>query len=66
MDFAYNFIIQNGGIDTEEDYKYNAVQGQCNVNKEDRHVVSIDSYQDVPPQDESSLEKVRYVWLSSC
>lgn len=58
MDFAYYFIIQNGGIDTEKDYKYNAIQGQCNVNKEDRHVVSIDSYQDVPPQDEASLEKV--------
>lgn len=22
MDFAFSFIIQNGGIDTEEDYKY--------------------------------------------
>ena len=58
MDFAYYFIIQNGGIDTEKDYAYTAVQGQCNVNKENRHVVTIDSYEDVPPQDEASLEKV--------
>ena len=61
MDFAYYFIIQNGGIDTEKDYAYNAVQGQCNINKEDRHVVTIDSYEDVPPQDEGALEKASYL-----
>lgn len=22
MDYAYDFVIQNGGIDTEKDYKY--------------------------------------------
>lgn len=58
MDFAYSFIIQNGGIDTEKDYKYHALKGQCNVNKENRHVVTIDGYEDVPPNDEIALAKV--------
>lgn len=58
MDFAYTFIMQNGGIDTEKDYKYKALQGQCNVGKENRHVVTIDGYEDVPPMDEDALAKV--------
>lgn len=58
MDFAYNYIIQNGGIDTEKDYKYKGVDGTCNVGKENRHVVTIDGYEDVPPMDEASLAKV--------
>lgn len=58
MDFAFSFIIRNGGLDTEKDYKYKAQDGVCNVNKEKRHVVTIDSYEDVPPNDESALKKV--------
>ena len=59
MDFAFDFIIQNGGLDSERDYKYKAQQGTCNLNKEKRHVVTIDGYEDVPPNDEKSLEKAR-------
>ena len=58
MDFAFSFIIRNGGLDTEKDYKYKAADGTCNINKEKRHVVTIDSYEDVPPNDESALKKV--------
>ena len=29
MDYAFDFIIENGGIDTEEDYPYKAVDGVC-------------------------------------
>ncbi|KAK9843554.1 hypothetical protein WJX81_008640 [Elliptochloris bilobata] len=57
MDFAFDFIIQNGGLDTERDYKYKAQQGSCNLNKEKRHMVTIDDYEDVPPNDEKALEK---------
>ena len=57
MDFAFSFIIRNGGLDTEKDYRYKAQDGVCNVNKEKKHVVTIDSYEDVPPNDESALKK---------
>ena len=59
MDFAFGFIMQNGGIDTERDYRYLALEEACNAKKEHRHIVTIDGYQDVPPNDEKSLLKVR-------
>ena len=31
MDFAFNFIIENGGIDTEKDYPYDALEETCQV-----------------------------------
>lgn len=46
MDHAFEWVVQNGGIDTEEDYKYHAAQGNCNAAREHRHVVTIDSYAD--------------------
>ena len=57
MDFAFEFIISNGGIDTEADYPYTAAEGECQDNKLGRHVVTIDDYQDVPPNDEAALMK---------
>jgi len=29
MDYAFQFIINNGGIDSEEDYPYKGVDGSC-------------------------------------
>ncbi|KAK9026594.1 hypothetical protein V6N11_039429 [Hibiscus sabdariffa] len=29
MDYAFEFIINNGGIDTEEDYPYTGSDGKC-------------------------------------
>jgi KDEL-tailed cysteine endopeptidase len=46
MDHAFAWVIENRGIDTEEDYKYHARQGECNVARENRHVVTIDAYHD--------------------
>lgn len=33
MDYAFKFIIKNGGIDTEEDYPYKATDGSCDPNR---------------------------------
>ncbi|KAJ3698943.1 hypothetical protein LUZ61_002648 [Rhynchospora tenuis] len=57
MDYAFEFIIKNGGIDTESDYPYTAKDGKCNTAKENKKVVSIDSYEDVTPNSESALKK---------
>lgn len=42
MDYAFEFIIENGGIDSEDDYKYLAEDEQCDTDKEGRKVVTID------------------------
>ncbi|XP_021759886.1 ervatamin-B-like [Chenopodium quinoa] len=57
MDYAYQFVIDNHGIDTEKDYPYQAKQKSCNRNKLARHVVTIDGYADVPPNNEKELQK---------
>ncbi|KAK4477020.1 hypothetical protein RD792_016222 [Penstemon davidsonii] len=57
MDYAFNFIINNGGIDTEEDYPYRATDGTCDQYRKNAKVVSIDNYEDVPEDDEQSLKK---------
>lgn len=31
MDYAFDFIIKNGGLDTEKDYPYKGFDGECNL-----------------------------------
>ncbi|GAB4839428.1 hypothetical protein Ancab_028950 [Ancistrocladus abbreviatus] len=57
MDYVYQFVEENHGIDTEEDYPYQGTQSRCNKNKLKRHVVTIDGYVDVPPNNEKELLK---------
>ncbi|WVZ87624.1 hypothetical protein U9M48_034233 [Paspalum notatum var. saurae] len=57
MDDAFAFIVRNGGIDTDEDYPYTARDGKCDLAKRSRRVVSIDGFEDVPRNDEKSLQK---------
>ncbi|XP_052194072.1 cysteine proteinase mucunain-like [Diospyros lotus] len=57
MDYGFQFIINNGGIDTEEDYPYRANDGVCDQIRKNAQVVSIDGYEDVPENDENSLKK---------
>ncbi|KAJ0025514.1 hypothetical protein Pint_08729 [Pistacia integerrima] len=57
MDYAFEFIINNGGIDTEEDYPYMAVDGRCDTYRKNAKVVTIDNYEDVPENDEKALQK---------
>jgi hypothetical protein len=33
MDDAFDFIIKNGGVDTEDDYPYKALDGRCDINR---------------------------------
>lgn len=33
MDYAFEFIIKNGGIDSDEDYPYTGVNSTCDTNK---------------------------------
>ncbi|KAL0684601.1 hypothetical protein Bca4012_051449 [Brassica carinata] len=57
MDYAFEFIIKNGGIDTEEDYPYKAADGRCDQNRKNAKVVKIDGYEDVPENNEAALKK---------
>lgn len=57
MDSAFDFIISNGGVDTEKDYPYKGVDGVCDTNKKNSHVVSIDDFEDVPESNEEALLK---------
>jgi hypothetical protein len=57
LDIAFEFIVENGGIDAEEDYPYTGKEGRCDLAKKGRKVVSIDGFEDVPAEDELSLKK---------
>lgn len=55
MDYAYNWVLKNHGIDTEEDYPYRSAERSCIKNKLNNRVVTIDGYTDVPPLNEKLL-----------
>ncbi|KAK9667130.1 hypothetical protein RND81_14G235100 [Saponaria officinalis] len=57
MDYAFQFIIDNGGIDTDNDYPYKAKDGVCDQLRENAKVVTIDGFEDVPENDEKALQK---------
>ncbi|KAJ8545438.1 hypothetical protein K7X08_018021 [Anisodus acutangulus] len=56
MDPAFEWVINNGGIDSAADYPYTSYsRGYCNYNKVNRKVVTIDGYQDVPHEETALL-----------
>lgn len=57
MVYAFEFIVNNGGIDSEKHYPYKGRQGQCDTNKRNTHIVTIDGYEEIPSNDESALLK---------
>ncbi|KAL5713737.1 Cysteine protease xcp1 [Ranunculus cassubicifolius] len=57
MDYAFQFIMANGGLHQEDDYPYLMEEGTCEQKKEESQVVSITGYEDVPRNDETSLIK---------
>ncbi|CAO2151973.1 unnamed protein product [Urochloa humidicola] len=52
MDNAFQYMINNGGITTEDAYPYTAAQGMC---QSTQPMVTISGYQDVPSNDEGAL-----------
>ena len=83
MDYVFEFIIKNVGIDREDDYPYTETDRQCDTAKVKpsfcicfptiffwnfldfsdlsfqlkAHVVTIDSYENVPAKSEKALQK---------
>lgn len=54
MDYAFEWVISNGGIDTESDYPYTGVDDTCKISKEKAKAVTIDGYTDIA-EEESAL-----------
>ncbi|PSS17266.1 Actinidain like [Actinidia chinensis var. chinensis] len=57
MTDAFEFIINNGGINTEKNYPYNAKDGECNLYKKNQRYVTIDDYEEVPSNYEQAMQK---------
>ncbi|KAG8384343.1 hypothetical protein BUALT_Bualt04G0108300 [Buddleja alternifolia] len=56
MDYAFQFIVSNGGMDTDHDYPYRGINRKCEPSRKNAKVVSIDGYEDVP-DDEKALQR---------
>ncbi|KAL2328063.1 hypothetical protein Fmac_021490 [Flemingia macrophylla] len=57
MDGAFEFIIQNHGLNTEASYPYKGVDGKCNAKEEAIHAATITGYEDIPVNNETALQK---------
>ncbi len=57
MDYAYEWIISNGGLDTEEDYPYSAADASCDAVKKRSAAVRVTSFEDVPPNNEAAIKQ---------
>merc|ERR1712158_87043 len=55
MDFAFKYIKENGGIDTEESYPYEGMDDTCRYHREDRGATDI-GFVDIPQGDEEALK----------
>ncbi|KAM3222209.1 ervatamin-B [Capsicum annuum] len=53
MNNAFAFIIENGGITTQENYPYIGKEQSCNTRKLKQHAVTISGYEKIAPNEES-------------
>lgn len=53
MDNAFEYIIQNHGISSEQDYPYKAMDGTCEANQKNSAAATITGYEDVPSNEEA-------------
>merc|ERR1740129_397863 len=53
MDFAFKYIKENGGIDTEESYPYEGMDDTCRYHREDRGATDI-GFVDIPQGDDEA------------
>ncbi|XP_028827474.1 cathepsin L1-like isoform X2 [Denticeps clupeoides] len=56
MDYAFQYIVANKGIDTEDSYPYEATDGQCRF-KADSVGATCSGYVDVTSGDEAALQE---------
>ncbi|XP_021288317.1 zingipain-1-like [Herrania umbratica] len=54
---AFQYIMQTGGLTTEDNYPYQATQGTCDKEKEASHVADISNFARVPANSEEELLK---------
>lgn len=45
MDYAFEFIIKNGGMDTEDDYPYSGLDGKCDLSRVSFNFLNYISFQ---------------------
>jgi len=55
MGAAFNYIIANGGINSNDDYNYTQISIPCDTYEEKRVVAKIEKYARVPARNESQL-----------
>ncbi|CAL9030313.1 unnamed protein product [Prunus brigantina] len=48
---AFDYVIRNGGLNSEANYGYVAKQGTCDSSKTDQHLGQITGYKKVPPNE---------------
>ncbi|CAL5049816.1 unnamed protein product [Urochloa decumbens] len=57
MQNAFQFVINNGGIDTEADYPFIGTDATCDANRVNEKVVTIDNFVDVATNNETALQE---------
>ncbi|KAL4579151.1 hypothetical protein LXL04_015288 [Taraxacum kok-saghyz] len=57
MDYAFSFIVKNGGLHKEEEYPYIMTEGTCDEKKDVSEKVTISGYHDVPRNNADSFLK---------